>query len=473
MSSTCAETVLFVAIALAGGSLYGRGEPFEGYTLYNSGNSDTAYLIDLDANPVHTWTGADKPAMTPYLFPDGSILRPCRVNNPPMDGAGFGGRIQIIDWDGVVLWDYLHSNENHQQHHDIAPMPNGNVLIVAWERKSKEEAIAMGRVNINGEIWPTEIIEVQPDGETGGTIVREWHIWDHLIQDVDPQKPNCGVIADHPELLDINAGAIYGGDWIHVNGIDYNEQLDQIVMSSNWMSEIYIIDHSTTTEEAAGHAGGNCGKGGDFLFRWGNPRIYDRGDAGDQHLFRVHSPNWIDPGLPGEGNILLFNNGDRPGYQNDYSSVEEIVPPLLPDSTYQIEDGSPYGPDAPVWSYKDPPGFYSYFMSGASRLPNGNTLICEADAGYLFEVTELGEKVWDHYSIVGGTIMRAYRYDLDYLGSDCPADLNDDAQVDIDDLFQVLGAWGACDNCPEDINDDSVVDVDDLFMILGEWGPCT
>ncbi|UCD76137.1 MAG: hypothetical protein JSV91_04285 [Phycisphaerales bacterium] len=55
---------------------------------------------------------------------------------------------------------------------------------------------------------------------------------------------------------------------------------------------------------------------------------------------------------------------------------------------------------------------------------------------------------------------------------DCPADVNGDGKVDIDDLFQVLGAWGTCDNCPEDINDDSKVDIDDIFAVLGAWGPC-
>ena len=57
-------------------------------------------------------------------------------------------------------------------------------------------------------------------------------------------------------------------------------------------------------------------------------------------------------------------------------------------------------------------------------------------------------------------------------GSPCPADLNGDNKVNIDDLFQILGAWGTCDDCPEDINDDGVVDIDDLFEVLAQWGPC-
>ncbi len=460
---------LLLTIGLAGNCSYGQSDPYEGYTLYNALNSDTAYLIDLEGDVVHSWIGANQPASTPYLFPDGSILRPTKVSNPPMQGSLTGGRIQIIDWDGAILWDYLYSDDNHQPHHDITPLPSGNVLLVAWERKSRDEAITMGRVSIDDEMWPTEVIEVQPDGETGGTIVWEWHAWDHLIQDVDSDKPGYGVVADHPELLDTNVGSINDGDWIHVNGIDYNEQLDQIIISAMGLNEILIIDHSTTTAEAAGHTGGDCGVGGDLLYRWGNPQNYDRGDIGDKLLFGVHSVNWIDPGLSGEGNIMFFNNGNRPGGQNDYSSAEEIVPPLLVDGTYEIEDGSSYGPTAPIWIYQDPPSFYSQLISGASRLPNGNTLICEGTSGYLFEVTEQGEVVWDHSC--GGNVMRAYRYDLDYLQSDCPADINADGTIDVLDLLEVLSQWGGSGSA--DVTGDGVVDVLDLLEVLAAWGPCS
>ena len=144
---------------------------------------------------------------------------------------------------------------------------------------------------------------------------------------------------------------------MHVNAVAYNADLDQIALSSPTFSEIWIIDHSTTTEEAAGHTGGNCGMGGDILYRWGNPYVYDRGGPGDQYFFVPHGVNWIDPGLPGEDNILVFNNGDRPG-SNDYSTVDELVAPRNPDGTYTIEDGEPFGPAAPAWTYGGPGGGY-------------------------------------------------------------------------------------------------------------------
>ena len=133
------------------------------------------------------------------------------------------------------------------------------------------------------QMWSESIFEIKPIGSDSAEIVWEWHLWDHLVQDVNPNLSNYGVISEHPELLNINLGQVGFGmssfgsdnaDWIHFNSIDYNPYLDQIVLSSRMMNEIYIIDHSTTTQEAASHSGGNSGKGGDFLYRWGKPQNY-------------------------------------------------------------------------------------------------------------------------------------------------------------------------------------------------------
>jgi hypothetical protein len=262
-------------------------------------------------------------------------------------------------------------------------------------------------------MWPTLIVEVEPVGPTGGDIVWEWHLWDHLVQDADPTKDNYGAVADHPELVDVNYGNIGGpssGDWLHANAIDYHPEFDQIVFSSRSLDEVYVIDHSTTTEEAAGHTGGNSGMGGDILYRWGNPQVYDRGSESDRVFYVVHGVNWIGSGLPGEGNILAFNNGDRPGMSNDYSSVYEIVPPVDEYGNYSIEPDAAFGPSAPVWTYGAPGEFYAgASQCGAYRLPNGNTLVCQAQGGYLFEVSESGTTVWE-YDHPAGNIARAERY---------------------------------------------------------------
>jgi hypothetical protein len=400
-----------IGILLALMSTAGGQEPFEGETLISPINIHNSQLLDMDGMILKTWHGGSRPASMAYMFPDGSILRPCIDPAGQFQAGGAGGWIQWIDIDDAVIWDFYFSNHDHQQHHDVEPLPNGNVLLIAWERKSREEAIAQGRQSINGEMWPTLIVEVEPVGSTGGNIVWEWHLWDHLIQDVDPEKPNYGVVAEHPELMDINFGNIppAGGDWIHANAIDYHEQFDQIVFTSRKTNEIYVIDHSTTTEEAAGHTGGNSGMGGDILYRWGNPQAYDRGTGEDQYFYVAHGGNWIDPGLPGEGDILVFNNGDRPGGANDYSDVAEIAPPVDENGHYHIAPDSAFGPSAPIWVHGGPGTFDGgATQCGAYRLPNGNTLIT-LSRGYIFEVTESGTTVWD-YDHPDGSIARAERY---------------------------------------------------------------
>ena len=144
-----------------------------------------------------------------------------------------------------------------------------------------------------------------------GSIIWEWDIWDHLIQDFDSNKENFGIIANHPELVDINF--IFNNmtdlDWLHGGAIDYNAELDQILLSPRFTSEIWVIDHSTSTVEAPGHNGGNANKGGDLLYRWRNSAVFKTGTANDQKLFGSHNAQWIAPGLPGAGNIIVFNNG--------------------------------------------------------------------------------------------------------------------------------------------------------------------
>ncbi len=167
-----------------------------------------------------------------------------------------------------------------------------------------------------------------------------------------------------------------GADWNHSNSIDYNAELDQILISVRNFSEIWVIDHSPTTAEAAGHTSGDSDKGGDLLYRWGNPHAYDAGTATDQQLFVQHDAQWIPAGYPGAGNILVFNNGaGRPG--GNYSSVDEIMPPVDNAGNYALDASSTFGPAAPVWSYSagKQTDFYATNISGAQRLPSGGAAV--------------------------------------------------------------------------------------------------
>lgn len=415
---------------------------YNGYTLFAPTGSTTTYLMDNYGRVVHTWESDYAPGESVYLLENGNIVRAVKIPG----GAG----VEETAWDGAVVWFFDYAGSDHRQHHDIEPLPNGNVLILAREFKTYDEAIAAGRdpsLLVADELWPEYIVEVEPTGPTGGNIVWEWHLWDHLIQDYDSTKNNYGNVMGHPELLDINFIKHRQSDWIHANAVEYNPDLDQIILSSRALSEIWIIDHSTTTEEAAGHSGGNHGKGGDFLYRWGNPQSYRAGTIGDQKYYAQHSPQWIKPDLPGEGNILVFNNGDgRP--EGQYSTIDEFIPPVDENGMYsQTAPGVPYGPASQLWTYiADPPeSFYSGSISGAQRMPNGNTLVCSGRTGRFFEVTPAGDIVWEYINPVtdagimeqgeqvpaaSNSVFRITRFAADYAGFE-GHDLTPEGQIEI------------------------------------------
>lgn len=409
---------------------------FQGYTLVSPLASKVVYLLDMQGEVVHRWETQYPPSAV-YLLPNGNLLRTGRVDeNEVFRGGGICGQLQEIDWDGKVVWDYRMADEYRTSHHDVEPLPNGNVLLIAWEHRFREDAIAWGRdpehVGEDG-FWPDAVYEVKPIRPEGGEIVWEWHVWDHVVQDLDPEQQNHGDVSQHPGKVDINADhrdrppiteeerrereelerqmralGYVGGvddaprvireghapDWLHTNAIDYHPEHDLIVLSTPHLCELWVIDHSTTTEEAAWGSGGRWGKGGELLWRWGNPRNYGHGDDPDRQLFYQHDAQWIAGEKPGELRLTVFNNGGgRPG--GDHSSVDELVLPFDPEKGFLREPGLPFGPSQPAWSYTDPPAFFSAFISGAQRLPNGNTLICEGAEGRVFEVTRAGEIVWD------------------------------------------------------------------------------
>lgn len=382
---------------------------FDGLTLYNTVNSRTTYLKDNSWQTVNSWTGSVACAYVAYLMPDSSIWRTDVYSGASMRGAAYGGLIQRYNWSGQVVKSFVWSNSYHQQHHDIHPMPNGHVLVLSWDRKTAAEAQALGRQNITGDIWPDEVIEYDPVADA---VVWEWHFWDHLIQDVDPGKPNYGVVAEHPELLDINLGSVQGGDWMHCNTVDYNVERDEIILTSHNLHEIYVIDHSTTTEEARGHTGGRHGKGGDLLYRWGNPQNYDRGTAADRVFYVVHGANWIRPGMAGAGDIIVLNNGDRSGTSADSTTVLQIAPPLDSNDHYYIHPDSAFGPLVSTWQYSNGRNFYSQHLGGAYRLPNGNTFAILGTTGVAYEITPSGTIAWT--KSMGGQVGRCLKYPRDF-----------------------------------------------------------
>ncbi|MCX6271104.1 MAG: aryl-sulfate sulfotransferase [Bacteroidetes bacterium] len=407
---------------------------FNGYTLFAPMKSHTAYLIDINGNKVNSWTGAYLPGSLVMLCPDGNLLRTCEVltGNHFYGGGGVAGRLEKYDWNNNLVWSFDYYGSEYSTHHDVEIMPNGNILLLAWEKKTMSEVVEAGRDTTNAfynEIWSQEIVEIEPTGSSGGNIVWEWHVWDHLVQNFNATKANYSNDIKQPQLMNINFGPKIT-DWLHFNSVRFNPERNEIMVSSHGTSEVWIIDHSTTTAQAAGHSGGNRGMGGDILYRWGNPRAYGRGTVNNQKLFSQHDCRWIEPGSPGAGNILIFNNGlNRPA--GPFSSVMEIVPPIATDSSYYRAPNTAFGPSSAVWTYVGNPltSFYSMNISGATRLPNGNTLICYGINGDFFEVTTGGQKVWEYINPtnddtvvmqgedpINNMVFKMYRYAPDFSG---------------------------------------------------------
>lgn len=414
------------------GLIRNNSESYNGYTLLSPVNSQNTYLIDNCGEVVNSWTSNYNPAMTSHLTKDGHLLRSGRISSTFNEG-GSGGLAQLFDWNGELIWQYkLSENFVYHQHHDIKYMPNGNILVLAWEYNSPSDAIDFGvypDLITDEGVWTELLLEIVPLGSDDSVIAWEWHMNDHLIQDYDQSKSNYGKVSDHPELIDINyQGSIDPVDRFHANALDYNEDLDQIVINSRNYHEFYVIDHSTTTEEAAGHDGGNSNMGGDVMYRYGNPVVYDRGSVNDQKFYSQHGANWVKQGQYKNG-IIVFNNGiNRP--QGSFSSVE-IVMPIRNGYHYEIDSIQAFGPEAFDFAYVGTPtsSFFSPRLSNAVVLPNENILITEGQTGKLFEITQEKEIVWEYINPVLGLniatqgdnsplsdVFASERYSMDYSG---------------------------------------------------------
>lgn len=423
----------------------------EGFTLFSPLRSRTSILINLEGEVVHEWATDCSPGNSAYLQQDGDLIRCGRVNNEVFKGGGQGGKLQRLTWEGELVWDLNLSTDKMLAHHDIAILPNGNILVIAWEYKSPAAARGAGRakdqISAKG-FWPDMVLEYQIDESGVASIVWEWHAFHHLIQDYDENVAHYGDVAAHPELIDINAEqradpdadklraeqekkradrrkreleermralgytgdddeedgtgdapdrGPNSGDWLHTNAIHYDAEHDLVLLSVRSLSEVWVIDHSTTTAEAKSHEGGRYKHGGDLLYRFGNAKAFRQGADSPQRLFKQHDARWVgevDGGLA----VLVFNNGGGRA-ESPFTTVDEFVLPFTPELGF--------GTARPVltWQYKaeDPESFFASFVSGAQRLPNGNTLVCNGVLGHLFEVAKDGSTVWEYRSPILGT----------------------------------------------------------------------
>lgn len=406
-------SVSLIAQNTVGAITYDATLSQDGYNLFYPHNQSQVYLMDNCGKLVHTWDAGEntRPGNSAYIMDNGDVIlafRPAAITEDPIWAGGGGATIERRTWDNEVVWSYTKNDELGRLHHDFAVMPNGNVLAIQWEAIDSLTAVQNGRnpdLIEQGWLWPDKVIELQDDGEGGADVVWEWRIMDHLIQDFDENASNYGVVEEHPELIDINFGSNGGHpDWNHANAIDYNLYTDQIMISIPTFDEIWIIDHSTTTEQASSHSGGLSGIGGDLMWRWGNPEAYDRGDSLDQKLYYAHHCHWsffgLSAGHPDFGKIAVFSNRN-----SDTTSMVHLLNPVFDDYDwfYPLQDDV-YTPADFDWSY-GPEGddnIHSDILSSVQRLENGNTLIGIGRSGKAIEISPDEEIVWEYITPLQG-----------------------------------------------------------------------
>ncbi|MBW1763656.1 MAG: aryl-sulfate sulfotransferase [Deltaproteobacteria bacterium] len=439
---------------------FDKSKAYNGYTLFSPRPVSFTYLIDMEGNVINTWQAMENPRLleNEHLF-----------GNSRKDS--YKGLTEL-DWDSNVVWEYYEKRRGYNPHHDHMRIFNKKLkaytnLYIANVSLTHEQCIAAGcdpnAVKSYDRSQMDAIVEVDMDGN----IVWEWWFFDHVVQDIDPTKANYGAIATNPGKINLNYGRAVQRDWLHLNAMDYNEELDLIVTDANRMHELYVIDHGNTfiPGDSKGSIKLAASSKGDFLYRFGNPAIYNQGEfpsvlkdpyyisTGTMQMGGNHNVQWIRPGLPGAGNFLIFNNGTRVYMETPQSSVLEINPYLdinkkntghyvnPPDAGYYWTEGIKKGSGKPrrkisnqiVWSYetKSDQSFTSLMMGSVQRLPNGNTLVCSSSWGHLFEVTYEGEVVWEYIipvtedgilKTIGDTgpmynaAFRCYRYGPDYPG---------------------------------------------------------
>jgi len=401
------STFVFIAVL----SIQSIAQRYPGYTLYSIQNSTNTYLMDTSLATYHTWTHttANKTGYSSYLMPGGILWRSIALTTNVLTGGGMTGKVQKVDYNGTILWDYTYSSSTYCLHHDFCPLPNGNVLLISYDVKTAAEVTAAGST-FSGVVWSEKVMEIQPTGATTGTVVWEWKLWDHLVQNVNASAANYQTsIVNHPELMNVNYAM--QNDWIHMNGIDYNPVLDQIALSSHNLNMWFIIDHSTTTAEAASHSGGLSGKGGDLLYRYGNPASY--GATGSTVLNVTHDAHWIPEFVANAGRLVGFNNR---GVSTTQSSIDQIDVPLN-GYNYNITLGSAYTPA--TYTQRHACSGYSSNMGNSEQFPNGNMLVCMATLGKMYEINSAGTTLWS--KTVTGNVPQAHHYLQCFIDNPAPA----------------------------------------------------
>ncbi|QIR41723.1 ArsR family transcriptional regulator (plasmid) [Tolypothrix sp. PCC 7910] len=383
-----------------GTTLYDPKRAYNSYVLFSAPDGNT-HLVDMNGNEVHSWNKFGFPAE--MIDPaqnggaKGHILLQLKNGSSPFGNIFANQEVGELDWKGAVVWRYGNQalGKNLRQNHDINRLPNGNTLLV-----TTVDRVVAGVSN--RPIADQQIVEVSRDGQ----VVWSWTVGDHIDE--------FGITDQGRKLLrQLYQEGDQGFGFLTINNMqpigpnrwfdagDRRFAPDNIVIDSREASFIAIIDKQTG--KIVWRLGPDYGSGADnkeksvasasalTKFSLAIPRPVDQTSG-------QHDAHIIPQGLPGAGNLLVFDNEGPSGFPPNPLSLEvgSRILEIDPQQKTIVWQYSGIDSDQPPW------GFYSSFISSARRLPNGNTLIDEGMNGRLFQVTPSGEIVWEYINPYNG-----------------------------------------------------------------------
>ncbi len=415
-----------------GVTIYDPEKCFNGYTLFNAPEVGTV-LIDMNGGEVKIW---DKLRGFPNKLMNGGYV--FGHSGERDEKFGYQDDLDLIqvDWDGNIIWKFdkhelVQDDPEHpqwmaRQHHDFQREGNPvGYYVPDMECKTDcgNTLLLCHRTISNPKISPYNLCDdVFIEVDWQGNIIWEWQASDHFDQIGFSEAQKSTIFRD-PNMHKAGGGM---GDWLHINCMselgpnkwyekgDERFKPENIIFDSREANFLAIIEKAT----------------GNIIWKIGPDFQYDEKAKAIGNIIGPHMTHMIPQGLPGAGNILVFDNGGAGGYGTpdvnskhglktmirDYSRVLEINP-VTKQIVWQ------YGPrEAGKLPSVNANHFYSPLTSGAQRLPNGNTLITLGMDGRILEVTRSGQIVWEYISPYpnscwGGVreLYRAYRYPYDYV----------------------------------------------------------
>ena len=396
-----------------GTTIYEPDRAWNGYTVLSPLQTQAVLVIDMNGNVVKRWEGLNNSAGGPARVLPGGILISASGARPPNQES-----LELVqqDFDGKVIWQFSHNEQiktgegstiwSARQHHDwqreslpagyyspeSAPVVEGTSTLILTHTNRLQPRVA------DVMLEDDRLVEVSWKGD----VLWEWVASDHI--DELGFAPDARKAIKAAQSFNKARGSF---DWLHINSAHFvgpNRWFDQgdmrfapnnVIISSREASLLAIV-----------------GRDGKIVWRLGPDFSESKELRAIRQIIGQHHAHIIPKGLPGAGNLLVFDNGGSSGYG--------FASPIAPDgvgafarSTSRVVEINPVTLEL-VWSYTNP-RFFSTNISSAQRLPNGNTLITAGAGGRMFEVTTEGAIVWEYmYPLFGGAnasnaVYRAYR----------------------------------------------------------------